>query len=253
MSLLHAVAELAQLVGDTALQHFGNADLAVETKADGSPVTIADRNAEAKAREWLARRFPDDGIIGEEFGAERSGARRRWIIDPIDGTKSFVRGVPLWATLIAVAEEDTVLAGAVHCAAAGELVAAALGEGAWWNGSRCAVSSVANVAQATMLTSGDRFDGYPERRARWTTFTDAAAVYRTWGNGFGYLMVATGRAEVMADSALQPWDAAAPYAIVTEAGGQFVSWAGVDTAFGGNGIATNMALAPAVRAALLDR
>src|SRR5690606_33394897 len=125
-ALLEAVTELARLTGECALSHFRDG-VAVEVKGDGSPVTIADRAAERAAREWLSRRFPDDGILGEEYGVERPDARRRWILDPIDGTKSFIHGVPLWGTLIAVAEGDDVLAGAINCAAAGELVAAARG------------------------------------------------------------------------------------------------------------------------------
>jgi histidinol-phosphatase len=253
VSLLHAVIELAQVVGDTAMEYFQYPKLVVETKSDGSPVTVADRTAEKRAHEWLAQHFPNDGIVGEEFGTERPNAPRRWIIDPIDGTKSFIRGVPLWATLVALVEGDTVLAGAVNCAAAGEMVGAALGEGAWWNGSRCSVSTVDTVANATVLTSDDRFSQRPGRRARWDALADAAKVARTWGDGFGYVMVATGRAEVMVDEAFAIWDAAAPYAIVTEAGGMFTSWKGQPGPFGGDGIATNMSIAPAVRAALFDR
>jgi histidinol-phosphatase len=252
VNLLHAVIELAQIVGDTAMEYFGYPKLVVETKNDGSPVTIADRTAEQKAREWLARRFPKDGIVGEEFGIERPNAVRRWLIDPIDGTKSFVRGVPLWATLVAIVEGETVLAGAVNCAAAGEMVGAAVGEGAWWNGSRCSVSAIDTIANATVLTSDDRFPRRPERRARWDALADAAKIARTWGDGFGYVMVATGRAEVMVDEAFAAWDAAAPYAIVTEAGGLFTTWTGQPTVFGGEGIATNMSIAPAARAALFD-
>ena len=109
--LFEAAQELARRTGGVALRHFRSA-LAVEKKTDGSPVTIADRSAEQTAREWISRRFPDDGILGEEFGALLPSAKRRWLIDPIDGTKTFVRGVPLWGTLIAVCEGDTVLAGA---------------------------------------------------------------------------------------------------------------------------------------------
>jgi len=119
-------AELARLTGDVALRHY-HSRLVVETKADGSPVTAADRAAEEAARSWVRRFFPDDGILGEELGEERVGARRRWVIDPIDGTKSFVRGVPLWGSLVALCEGDTVLAGAAYFPAINELIAAAPG------------------------------------------------------------------------------------------------------------------------------
>jgi histidinol-phosphatase len=249
--MLQAVSDLARAVGDAALARF-KTDLTVDTKADGSPVTDADRGAEVVAREWLERHFPKDGILGEEHGTVRPGARRLWIVDPIDGTKAFVRGVPLWATLIAVAEADAVLAGAVYCPAANEMVIAARGEGAWWNGARCRVSNVDALSRATIVTSDDRFFDRPDRAARWGALAAAASVARTWGDGFGYLLVATGRAEVMADSTMQVWDAAAPYAVITEAGGAFTDWTGRSTAFGGGGIATNLALADAVRAALVE-
>src|ERR1700722_13364590 len=159
-ALLHAVAELARLAGDVALGYFGQArrsELPVSYKADGSPVTAADRGAEAAAREWIERHFRHDGILGEELGMIRPGARRRWVLDPIDGTKSFLRGVPLWGTLVAVAEGEAVLAGAIYCAAAGEMVAAAVGQGCWWNGARCRVSAESDLSRATVLTTDDRF------------------------------------------------------------------------------------------------
>jgi histidinol-phosphatase len=112
-SLMYAAADVARVAGDVALRHFRSA-LHVETKGDGSPVTIADREAERAAREWIAARFPGDGILGEEEGLTDASAARRWIVDPIDGTKTFVRGVPLWGTLVAVATGDEVLAGAAY-------------------------------------------------------------------------------------------------------------------------------------------
>jgi histidinol phosphatase-like enzyme (inositol monophosphatase family) len=267
-ALLPAVAELARLAGDIALGYFDQARrsrLPVERKADGSPVTVADRNAEAAARDWVDRRFPGDGFLGEETGATRAGVRRRWIVDPIDGTKSFVRGVPLWGTLVAIADGDTVLAGAINCAAAGELVAAALGQGCWWNGSRCSVSVEHQLARATVLATDERFpqvsvepgtsdgDAERERERRWSGWrrvAERAAVARSWGDGYGYLLVATGRAEAMFDAIMAPWDSAALWPVVTEAGGVFTDWNGAVTAFGGSGVATNAALAVEVRGLL---
>lgn len=247
--LVAPVAELARVAGGIALRHY-RSNLHVETKADGSPVTIADRAAETAAREWISARFPEDGVLGEEFGEERPGARRRWIIDPIDGTKSFVRGTPLWGTLVALCEGERVLAGAAFFPAVGELVAAAPGAGCWWNESRCFVSSVDALDRATTLTTDERFREHPERRDGWLRVSSAAAVSRTWGDCFGYLLVATGRAEVMVDPVLSPWDAAALQPIVEEAGGVFTDWAGHASAFGGSAVATNAALATVVRAHL---
>ena len=248
--LLEAAAELARLAGNVARGHF-RPGLDVESKADGSPVTIADRSAERAARDWLDHRFPEDGIVGEELGITRPDAHRRWILDPIDGTRSFVRGVPLWGTLVAVAEDETVLAGAAYFPVTEELVAAAPGSGCWWNGVRCRVSAL-TLSQATVLTTDDRFPGRTARRERWRSVAERAAVARTWGDCYGYMLVATGRAEVMVDDRMAPWDAAAVMPIIEEAGGVFTDWRGRRTAFGGDAIATNGRLASDVRSVLTD-
>ena len=243
------VAELARLTGAIALKHY-RTRLDVETKADGSPVTVADRAAETAAREWVRRHFPEDGVFGEEFGEERPGARRRWIIDPIDGTKSFIRGAPLWGSLVALCEGERVLAGAACFPAVEEWIAAAPGAGCWWNGSLCSVSSVDSLEMATVLTTDERFRERPALRGAWERLADSAGMSRTWGDCFGYLLVATGRAEAMLDPVLSPWDAAALQPIIEEAGGSFTDWAGRHTAFGGSAVATNRALARPVRSLL---
>ncbi len=244
-SLLGAVGEVARVAGEVAMSHYRSV-LTVETKADGSPVTIADRAAERAARDWLERRFPEDSIEGEELGLSRAGSRRRWLIDPIDGTKSFVRGVPLWGTLVAVTEGDTVLAGCAYFAAVGEIVVAARGEGCWWNDSRAHVSDVSDLHKATVLTTNERIEDM-ERLAGWRRLSAVAGLTRTWGDCFGYLLVATGRAEVMTDAAMHDWDSAALMPVIEEAGGVFTDWNGKVTAFGGHAVATNAALAGAAR------
>ncbi|WP_309669593.1 histidinol-phosphatase [Gemmatimonas sp.] len=249
--LLQAAAEVAEYAAAIAMQWY-RTDVNVEIKGDGSPVTIADREAERAARAWLAQRFPHDGVFGEELDDERGDAPRRWILDPIDGTKAFVRGVPLWGTLVACCEGDTVIAGAACYPAVRETVAAALGEGCWWNGSRASVSRVANLHSATTLITDDRFLERPHRRAKWHALSSEAAVARTWGDCYGYLLVATGRAEAMIDDIVNPWDAAAMYPLITEAGGRFTDWRGRDTAFGGDVIATNAALGDMIRPYLVD-
>jgi histidinol-phosphatase len=246
---MQAAADVARLAGGAALPYFRTA-LVVEEKADGSPVTIADRQSEQLAREWILNRFPQDGILGEEFGETRAGALRHWIVDPIDGTKSFVRGVPLWGTLVAVSEGSTILAGAAYFPVLDELVTGALGEGAWWNGSRCHVSAVRELAQATITTTDERFVHTADHRDRWRNLADRVAVSRSWGDCFGYLMVATGRAEVMVDAVLSAWDAAPFLPIVFEAGGVFTDWSGRPTAQGGSAIATNRGVAVEARIAL---
>ena len=245
-SLIAPASELARLTGDIALGYY-RSNLAVETKSDGSPVTVADRAAETAAREWVHRLFPNDGLLGEEFGEERPGAARRWIIDPIDGTKAFIRGTPLWGSLVALCEGDRVLAGAAYFPAVGEILAAAPGAGCWWNESRCSVSAVSDLGGATVLTTDPTFRERPQYRGGWERIAAAARVSRTWGDCFGYLLVATGRAEAMFDPVMNPWDAAALQPIIEEAGGHFTDWTGAATAFGGSVVATNRALAGVVR------
>ena len=257
--LLHAAADLARVAGDVALRHFrpgpAGGAIAVETKGDGSPVTVADRAAEDAARAWLAERYPADDVLGEEFGRSRRGAGRCWVLDPIDGTKTFVRGVPLWGTLVACVVQregqlGEVLAGAAYFPAAGELVAAAPGEGCWWNGARARVSTVDQLTRSTICTTDPRFDARPDRRAAWQRLEAAAGLSRSWGDCYGYLLVATGRAEVMVDAIVGDWDTAALLPIVEEAGGRFTSWEGVRTAFGGSAVATNAAVDRSVRQVL---
>lgn len=248
-SLLQAVAEVGRVAGDFAMRHY-RTDVEVITKGDGSPVTIADRGGEEAARRWIEERFPLDGILGEEFGETRPDARRRWILDPVDGTKSFVRGAPLWGTLVAVAEGDTVLAGCAYFPAVGELVCAAPGEGCWWNDRRASVSPVATLSAATVLATDERMHGDAAKVEGWRRLAGASEVARTWGDAYGYLLVATGRAEVMVDPIMNPWDAAAVLPIITEAGGVFSDWRGRATAFGGDSVATNARLAEPARALL---
>ncbi len=248
-SLLHATAEVAAIAGARALKYW-RSDLDVERKADGSPVTRADHEGETAAREWIAARFPDDGILGEEFGETPGTSGRRWLIDPVDGTKTFVRGVPLWGTLIAVVEGETVLAGAAAFPAVNELLAAAPGEGCWHDGRRARVSGIASLADATVLTSEIGTVHPLERQAAFERLARRAAIARTWGDCYGYLLVATGRAEAMLDARMSDWDSAALLPIIEEAGGVFTDWDGRVTGLGGSSIATNKALAREVRTIL---
>ena len=241
-----AALEAAERAGAVALGHFQR-ELTIETKDDGSPVTAADRAAEAAAREWIERHFPADGIVGEEFGETRPGARRRWLVDPIDGTKSFVRGVPLWGSLVALVEGDRVLAGAACFPALGERLAAAPGQGCWWNGRRCAVSPVAEVSRATVLISDEHLAAPSPRREGWRRLTENAALVRTWGDCYGYLLVATGRVEVIVDPVIFAWDAAPLIPIIEEAGGVFSDWEGRRSFTGGSAIATNARVAGEAR------
>lgn len=249
--LMHAARDVAVMAAGVA-RSTGTRGFTVDTKHDGSPVTDADRAAERAAREWIRQRFPEDGIRGEEFGVEREHALRQWLIDPIDGTKSFIRGVPLWGTLIAVHEGENVLAGAAVLSLGEDVICAGRDMGAWWNGSRCSVSSASRLDQALVLTTDETFRAAPQCRAGWSRVQQRAALSRSWGDCYGYFLVATGRAEAMADARLAAWDAACFAPIIEEAGGVVTDWRGSPGVFGGSLVATNAGIATELRGVLND-
>ena len=228
--LLEFAVEIARGAGEITLQYFRKQP-ETSRKSDGSFVTIADRQAESYLRQRIKTHFPDDGILGEEEGETRGNSGRRWILDPIDGTFAFVHGVPLYGVLIAIEIEGELRVGVVNMPALGEIVSAAKGLGCFLNGEPARVSTTAELKDALLLS---------------TSFVDAtellearAKVSRTWGDCYGYVLVATGRADVMVDPVMNIWDCAPLLPIMEEAGGTFTDWRGVRTANGGNSIATN--------------
>jgi histidinol-phosphatase len=236
--LLQVAQELAWSAGRITLEHFGRM-LDSQTKGDGTPVTLADRAAEAHLREEIGRRYPDHGILGEEFGETNSGAPVRWILDPIDGTRSFMRGVPLYGVLLGVEVEGTPAVGVAHFPALGETVAAATGLGCHWNGRRARVSSVSDLAAAAVLTT-DPLPLLDDPMAPgWERLVRTTSLARTWGDCYGHALVATGRADVMVDPILSPWDAAPFFTILQEAGGRFTDRNGAERLDGGSGISSN--------------
>jgi histidinol-phosphatase len=219
-------------------------------KADLTPVTIADRAAEQLARSLIETRFPHDGIIGEEFGESRPGATRRWILDPIDGTRSFVHGVPFYGVLVAVEDNGEAIAGVAHFPALNETVSAALGEGCWWNGRRARVSDTTDLSKSLVLTTSYEGIERCNYEAGWDRVRSRAGTVRTWGDCYGHALVATGRAEAMFDASMKLWDAAALRPIIEEAGGVFTDWQGQPTHHGDSVISTNSALAREIRGLL---
>ena len=234
--------------GEVTLRHFRSPSLGVESKGDGTPVTVADRTAEEHLRARIAERFPDDAVLGEVFPEKPGSSGYRWVLDPIDGTKAFVHGVPLYTNLVAVLEVESgePILGVINAPASGETIHAAVGGGAWYQNGDAApyqarVSSVERLSQGTFLT-GD-VAGFQDRPRDATdvymALQNAAKISRTWGDGYGYMMVAVGRAEVMIDAQMSLWDAACLKPILEEAGGAFLSWSGEATVHAGEGIATN--------------
>ncbi len=235
--------------GRITLEYFRK-DFTVETKPDASPVTIADRRAEQHLRAALEAAFPDDGILGEEFGERRGTSGRRWILDPIDGTQSFVRGVPLYGVLVGLEDRGRCAVGVVGFPPLGEVYFAARGRGAFCNDVPIRASNVTSLAQATVLTTDakpEHYDGFYPGVER---LLHACARQRGWGDCYGYALIARGAAEVMLDPKLNPWDIAAVLPIVEEAGAVFFDWSGETRIDGGSGIATTPALREEVLALL---
>ncbi|HTU26328.1 MAG TPA: histidinol-phosphatase [Pirellulales bacterium] len=234
----------AREAGDLTLSYFSRSDLAVERKADDSPVTIADRRAEELLRARVGEAFPADAILGEEFPERPGTSGFRWILDPIDGTKSFIHGVPLYGMLVAVEFGGRGVVGVIAIPALDEWVYAAIGQGAWHvrgggEPVRAAVSQTPRLADGLFCTSDDTHWRGFERQTALERLQAAARLSRTWGDCYGYLLVATGRAELMVDPAMSVWDAAALQPVLEEAGGTFTNWRGEPTIHSGEGIATN--------------
>jgi histidinol-phosphatase len=234
-ALLADAVDLARAAGELTLRWFQARDLDVEHKGDGTPVTEADRAAERFLRTEIARRHPDDAIVGEEEAPRAGTSGRTWIIDPIDGTKAFTRGVPLYSNLLAVDDGEGPAIGVINLPALGETVYAGRGLGCFSNEQRVSVSDESTLADAYVSSSSFRNWGL-DLLAR---FRDARANLRTWGDGYGYALVATGRIEVMIDPTVARWDVAAMPVILAEAGGRFSAWDGSPDPGAGSGVATN--------------
>lgn len=234
---LDFATELAERAGEVTLKYFKQG-VAVENKADASPVTIADRETEQFLRAAIAAQYPDHGILGEEYGETNPGARWRWIIDPIDGTKAFVSGVPLYTVLIALECSGDSHLGVIRCPAQGETVAAATGYGCFFNGAPCRVSETGELARARVTTTDWR--NLRKHRPAFTAgVLDASDQALGWGDGYGYMLVATGRADAMIDPQMNLWDAAPLKPIILEAGGAYTDFNGITSVYTGNTIASN--------------
>lgn len=234
---------LADQVDGLTMSRFRSGDLKVETKPDMSPVSDADRGAEELIRGQLSRLRSRDAVLGEEFG-ETGGGSRKWVIDPIDGTKNFVRGVPVWATLIALMDGDDVVMGMVSAPALQRRWWAAKGAGAWTgrnltSATQMHVSGVRKLEDASLSYSS--LDGWRDRETleEFLDLTDICWRTRAYGDFWSYMLVAEGTVDIAAEPELELYDMAALVPIVTEAGGTFTDLNGEPGPFGGNAIVTN--------------
>jgi histidinol-phosphatase len=257
-TFLNIALEAAYAGGKRTLAYFnaGLASAEVEEKPDESPVTRADKEAELVIRDIIARYCPTHSILGEEHGRSPGDPRYTWVVDPIDGTKSFIHGVPLYGAVVGLIIDDKPMVGAVYLPPLNELYGAATGLGATMNGRACRVSSVARVEDAVLMSSSitraiDRSDAYVNLARR-------VKLNRGWGDVFGYMLVASGRAEIMLDPRISLWDIAGVAPIIREAGGRIGTWAGlgedagVRAISGPDCVATNAALSAEVLSVLKD-
>ena len=228
--------ELAGLADAVTMSRWLASDLVVETKPDLTPVSEADREVERVLRARVERARPGDAVVGEEYGST-GGGPRRWIVDPIDGTKNYVRGVPVWATLIALQEGGTTTVGVVSAPALGRRWWAARGQGAYADGRRITVSRVAGLADAHLSYSS--LPGWGERRGAFLALLERVWRTRAFGDFWSYVLVAEGAVDVACEPSVSLWDLAALQVIVEEAGGRFTDLAGSPTPEGGSALATN--------------
>ncbi|WP_440998586.1 inositol monophosphatase family protein [Fodinibius sp. SL11] len=246
LDMVHeAAVEIAKLGGDHTLNYF-NKSFDIERKSDDSPVTVADREAETILREEIQARFPEHGIVGEEYDVHNPDSSVQWILDPIDGTKSFIHGVPLYTTLIGVMVDDEPVIGIIYAPALDELCDAAKDKGARLNGEPCSVRSCDNLSEASFMST----DVYTAAKFGYGDALDAliekSRIHRTWGDAYGHMLVATGRADLMFDPILNIWDAAPLLTILQESGGVFCDTEGKETIKSGNGFSCSRELLPEV-------
>jgi histidinol-phosphatase len=245
---VEVASEAARAAGEIALKYYtGGFD--VTLKADHTPVTQADQQAEQSIRRILGRAFPDHGFLGEEFGGE-GRQDRRWIIDPIDGTQNFIRGIPIWATLIALEEDGEVTAGVVYNPVTREMHTAQRGGGAFLNGRPIHVSPVSALADSQLIHAGL---GLVRRTPYWdgiVRLLDGTQRQRGFGDYLGYTLVAEGKAELYVELDIKPWDIAPCRLLVEEAGGRFTDFTGQPSIFSGTAVASNGRVHDAALAAL---
>jgi histidinol-phosphatase len=234
--LLEVAIDAAYAAGRRTLAYFNNGT-PVDWKSDNTPVTQADREAESLIRAKIVRHYPDHSILGEEEGTVTGHPDYKWVIDPIDGTKSFIHGAPLYGVMIGVEIKGHSRVGVIYLPGTDEMVAAAEGMGCTWNGRRARVSSVNSLSEATLLV-GSPFRSVTDLPA-FQTLVDKTRLNRGWGDCYAYAMVATGRAEIAVDTRMAPWDAGPLPVILSEAGGRFSDFKNNVSIYSNHGFATN--------------
>jgi histidinol-phosphatase len=241
--------EAARKAGDLARAYY-ETTFDIESKADNSPVTVADRQAEELIRALVTKHFPADGFLGEEFGDQPGTSGFRWVIDPIDGTRSFVRHIPIWATLIGLEYKGEQLGGVAYVPVMGMVYRALRGDGAYANDRRIRVSDVGRLGDALMCYSSIRWFQAAGREQTFLELVRRTQRQRGFGDFYGFVLVAEGACDLMLEHGVHAWDVSALKAIVEEAGGTFTDWAGTPTTETPDVLATNGKLHPETLAIL---
>lgn len=245
--LLPFAAFLAHESASIIKKYYLNQAFSVQTKVDSSPVTQADKEAEAIMRENIEKKFPDHGIIGEEYGQHQSGADYVWVLDPIDGTKSFIHNVPLFGTIIGLLHQGKAILGCIHIPCL-NILCIGDGETTTCNGEPVTVSPCTDLSKSLLLTSDVTHPRLHHNEANWNNLVDQVGLLRTWGDCFGYTLVARGQANIMVDPIAALWDFAGAIPIIEGAGAVITDWNGNEPLKGNSTVAA----APALHARVLE-
>lgn len=237
-SLMEFAERTCREAGNITLQYFQK-EIQIEYKEDSSPVTIADRKSEELIRAAIEKEFPDHTIIGEEFGERLRSRDHAWYIDPIDGTLAYTRGVPIYGVMLGLRSASEFQVGCVFLPVLNEMVVAGKSKGCYWNGKRASVSQTRELRNALFAHSGYEYFANEKRGAAYRDLESSTKLQRTWGDCYGHVLVATGRADICVDPILFPWDAAPLIPILQEAGGTFTDWRGNITPENHEGMSTN--------------
>lgn len=240
-NLLDSARKIAREGGENTLKYFKK-DIHIETKSDRTPVTIADKESESIMRKMIRDEFPDHGILGEEFGRVNENSPIQWILDPIDGTLSFIHGVPLYTTLIGIVVKGKPLVGIIYAPVLDELCDAAIGLGTRLNDVSCSVRDCNSLSEATLLTTEYKDIVGRGFEKNYRNLMDQVHIHRSWGDAYGHMLVATGRADIMFDPVLNIWDAAPLLPVVAEAGGSFTDVNGNERIDSGSALSCNKSL-----------
>lgn len=251
VELLKNALMITKKAGELTLSYYQQS-VEVISKADDSPVTIADRKAEELIREFIMKNFPSHQIVGEEFGNSGEDSDFKWIIDPIDGTKSFISGVPLYSNLLGIEYRGRMVVGVCNFPALKEIIYAGKGSGCFWNGKPTKVSETETISQSRLMTTDYRHLEKSAKYQKLKPLLEQCKFHRGWGDAYGHALVATGRAEAMFDPLMNPWDCAPFGVILPEAGGYFGTWEGEETIYGKNACSTTWQLSKIILSALKE-